>query len=313
MRRIDRVRLGMVFVLAALLMAPAAGWARVFNYARLHYYFLPIQMQFADRDTGNPIGKSSNMVMYGGRSREFAVDAVDFNRNGVIDIRDFKVWPVAVTVSVDILISGDPAVSGDLRPDVSFDIPVPGNLSTDELLSGDLLPPQVREKLRERFEAAFLDALRSNFGHYYQPKTTSSVQDLLDVTMLDASNIGFYNSREDPRVVAPVPLPRRVLLCRVTPKQQLGDRGSDYNEQLAQLKYTIFFGPVAKIKSDSDREKIVERSETTEMNVLVRPTDQGGKGGDNGGGSCDALALGAVALLMPGLLLLRRGKTQAKG
>ena len=49
------------------------------------------------------------------------------------------------------------------------------------------------------------------------------------------------------------------------------------------------------------------------MNVLVRPTDQRSKGGDNGGGSCDALALGAVALLMPGLLLLRRGKTQAKG
>lgn len=308
MRRIDRVRLGMVFVLAALLMAPAAGWARVFNYARLHYYFLPIQMQFADRDTGNPIGKSSNMVMYGGRSREFAVDAVDFNRNGVIDIRDFKVWPVAVTVSVDILISGDPDVlAGGLSPDVDLHLsPVPPDLSTDELLRR---APQ----LRERFEAAFLGALGSNFGHFYQPKTTSSVKDLLDVTMLDASNIGFYNSREDPRVVAPVPLPRRLLLCRVTPKQQLGDRGSDYKEQLAQLKYTIFFGPVAKIKSDSDREKIVERSETTEMNVLVRPTDQGGKGGDNGGGSCDALALGAVALLMPGLLLLRRGKTQAKG
>ena len=76
-------------------------------------------MQFADRDTGNPIGKSSNMVMYGGRSREFAVDAVDFNRNGVIDIRDFNVWPVAVTVSVDILISGDPDVlAGGLSPDV---------------------------------------------------------------------------------------------------------------------------------------------------------------------------------------------------
>ena len=86
-----------------------------------------------------------------------------------------------------------------------------------------------------------------------------------------------------------------------------------FRSQLAQLKYTIFFGPVAKIKSDSDREKIVDRSETSEMNILVRPTDQGGKGGDNGGGSCDALALGAVALLVPGLFLLRRGKTQAKG
>ena len=307
MRRINRVRLGMVFVLAALLMAPAAGWARVFNYARLHYYFLPIQMQFADRDTGNPIGKSSNMVMYGGRSREFAVDAVDFNRNGVIDIRDFNVWPVAVTVSVNILISGDPDVlAGGLSPDVDLNLsPVPPDLSTDELLRR---APQ----LRERFEAAFLDALGSSFGHFYQPKITSSVKDLLDVTMLDASNVDFYNSREDPRVVAPVPLPRRLLLCRVTPKQQLGDKGSDYKEQLAQLKYIIFFGPVAKIKTDSDREKIIERSETTEMNVLVRPTDQGGKGGDNGGGSCDALALGAAALLVPGLSLLRRGKTQAK-
>ena len=264
-------------------------------------------MQFADRDTGNPIGKSSNMVMYGGRSREFAIDAVDFNRNGVIDIRDFNVWPVAVTVSVDILISGDPDVlAGGLSPDVDLHLfPVPPDLSTDELLRR---APQ----LRERFEAAFLDALGSNFGHYYQPKITSSVQDLLDVTMLDVSNIRYYNSREDPRVVAPVPLPQHALLCRVTPKQQLGDKGSDYNEQLAQLKYTIFFGPIAKIKSDSDREKIIERSETSEMNVLVRPTDQGGKGGDNGGGSCDTLALGAAALLVPGLFLLRRGKTQAK-
>lgn len=308
MRRIDRVRLGMVFVLLTLLAMPAAGWARVFNYARLHYFFLPIQMQFADRDTGNPIGKSSNMVMYGGRSREFAVDAVDFNRNGVIDIRDFNVWPIAVTVSVDILISGDPDVlAGGLSPDVDLNLsPVPPDLSTDRLL-------QLAPQLRERFEAAFLDALGSNFGHFYQPKTTSSVKDLLDVTMLDASNIGFYNSREDPRVVAPVPLPRRALLCRVTPKQQLGDRGSDYNEQLAQFKYTIYWGQRSALDDDKERERLTTLAETTEMNVLVRPTDQGGKGGDNGGGSCDALALGAAALLVPGLFLLRRGKTQAKG
>ena len=298
----------MVFVLLTLLAMPAAGWARVFNYARLHYFFLPIQMQFADRDTGNPIGKSSNMVMYGGRSREFAVDAVDFNRNGVIDIRDFNVWPIAVTVSVDILISGDPDVlAGGLSPDVDLNLsPVPPDLSTDRLL-------QLAPQLRERFEAAFLDALGSNFGHFYQPKTTSSVKDLLDVTMLDASNIGFYNSREDPRVVAPVPLPRRALLCRVTPKQQLGDRGSDYNEQLAQFKYTIYWGQRSALDDDKERERLTTLAETTEMNVLVRPTDQGGKGGDNGGGSCDALALGAAALLVPGLFLLRRGKTQAKG
>ena len=48
-------------------------------------------------------------------------------------------------------------------------------------------------------------------------------------------------------------------------------------------------------------------------NRFHRPAGyQGGKGGDNGGGSCDALSLGAVALLVPGLLL-GRGKKQVKG
>ena len=186
-RRIDKVRLSMVFVLAALLAMPVAGWARTFEYTRAHYFYLPKQLQFADRDTGDPIGRSSNMVMYGGQTKEFAVDAVDFNRNGVIDIDDFKVWPVTATVSLDILISGEPKVlSDDLIPDVSLDIfPVPPNLSTEELLKQS--PPQYREKLRERFEAAFMNALSRQVRYFYQHNTTSSVQNLLDVTALDDS------------------------------------------------------------------------------------------------------------------------------
>ena len=306
MRRIDKVRLGMVFVLAALLMAPAAGWARIFSYTRPHYFYLPIQLQFADRDTGNPIGRSSNMVMYGGQTKEFAIDAVDFNRNGIIDIGDFNVWSVTATVSLDILISGEPKVlSDDLIPDVSLDIfPVPPNLSTEELLKW---APQLGEK----FEAAFMNALSRQVGYFYQHNTTSSVQNLLDVTTLDASNIRAYNSRENPRVLPPSP-PRRVLLCRVTPRQQLVNSGSNYNEQSAQFKYTIYWGQRSALDDDKERERLTTLAETTEMNILVRPTDQGGKGGDNGGGSCDALSVGAVALLVPGLLL-RRGKKQVKG
>ena len=98
----------------------------------------------------------------------------------------------------------------------------------------------------------------------------------------------------------------------MTPRQQLGNSGSNYNEQSAQFKYTIYWGQRSALDDDKERERLTTLAETTEMNVLVRPTDQGGKGGDNGGGSCDALALGAVALLVPGLLL-GRGKKQVKG
>ena len=157
-----------------------------------------------------------------------------------------------------------------------------------------------------------MNALSRQVGYFYQHNTTSSVQNFLDVTALDDFNIRVYNSRENPRVVPPS-LPRRVLLCRVTPKQQLGNSGSNYNEQSAQFKYTIYWGARAALDDDKERERLTTRAETPEMNILVRPTDQGGKDKDNGGGSCDALALGAAALLAPGLFLLPRKRKQAKG
>ena len=67
------------------------------------------------------------MIMYGGQTREFAIDAVDFNRNGVIDIRDFKVFNVTYTVSLDINISGD-IISSDSPWVVSLDVPIPPDL-----------------------------------------------------------------------------------------------------------------------------------------------------------------------------------------
>lgn len=302
MRRIGKAIAGLLFLASVLLTAPGAGWARGFYYTRPHYYFLPIQMQFADKVTGNPISgnaNSSNMIMHGGDVREFASDVVDFNGNGRIDMGDFKVWAVVPDpVSVDIIISGDAeALFYGLIPDVSLDIsPVPPNLSTDTLL---VLAPQ----LRPLFEAAFLSALRKNYGQYHM---FSSTEDLLSVTW-DGFNSEYYDSATDPVSNPPTTLPRRVALLRVTARQQLGDDGSNYKEQIAQLKYTLYMGPTSLLDKDEDRSKLTSKAETSEMNILIRPSDQGGNGGDNGGGSCDALALGAALLLVPGLFLIRRG------
>lgn len=302
MRRIDKVRLGMVFVLAALLVMPAAGWARVFYYTREYYVSLPIQMQFADRGTGKPIGRSSNMVMYGGQTREFAVDVVDFDRNGIIDIRDFKVYNIEYTVSLDINILGD-TISSDSPLVVSPGVPIPADL-------GDNFDDLMKLKPNPNPKRYFDEAIRKSLGGKGFLFWRSSTKELLDVTF-DVSNLDYYMFLEDPKITHPT-MPSRVLLSRVTARQQLGDSGSNYKEELAQFKYTIYWGPRAVLDDDEKRETLTTRAETPEMNIVVRPTDQGGKGGDNGGGSCDALALGAAALLAPGLLL-GRGKKRVKG
>ena len=108
---------------------------------------------------------------------------------------------------------------------------------------------------------------------------TASTENLLDVTF-DVSNLAFFGSPRDPRITPPDPLPSRVLRSRVTARQQLGDRGSSYNEQSALLKYTIYWGQRSALDKDEERKKLTTRAETPEMNILVRPTDQGGKGGD---------------------------------
>ena len=268
MRRIGKAIAGLLFLASALLTVPGAGWAREFYYTRPHYFFLPIQMQFADRRTGNPISGnagSSNVIMYGGDTREFFVDVVDFNGNGIIDIRDFKVWSVIPDpVSVDIIISGDvDALLLGLIPDVSLDISsVPPNLSTEMLLQ--MAPPQFQDRLRGKFEAAYLGALWRSVGYFHMTKST---QDLLDATLDDIGSnfLSRYNSDLDPRVNPPASIPQRVNLLRVTARQQLGDDGSGFKEQLAQLKYTLYWGASAKLNDEKEREKLSTRAETPQL------------------------------------------------
>ena len=182
MRRIGKAIAGLLFLVSAFLAVPVAGWARVFDYTRTHYVYLPIQMQFADRWTGDPIGRSSNMIMYGGQTREFALDAVDFNGNGVIDIRDFKVWDLELTVSVNVLISGEPDVPLGARPHVSFDVSVPRDFTGNELIQlARESAPEFVSGLLERFEKGFQNGLWNSLGALQVYSVTSTPRDILHI------------------------------------------------------------------------------------------------------------------------------------
>ena len=100
---------------------------------------------------------------------------------------------------------------------------------------------------------------------------------------------------------------RRLHELHVTAQQQLGDAESNYNEQKGTIQYALRFGRKSEL-NENERPAGALEQKAPVLQVFVQPSDQGGRGGDNGGGSCDTLALGAASLLVPGLLLRRRTK-----
>lgn len=267
MRRVERAIVGSVLLLSVLLMAPVAGWAKVFTYTETRSFSLPKQIQFAD-EAGNAIER---MVMKGTQVRTIYVDVRDFNGDGVWDARDYITYSVPLEVSLDIVVSGDNAAN---------------IVTVDDLLE---LSPDLQPRFQRALDALFVD--------YNYLGVSSATQDLLDIEedVRNALRLNYY--------------PRRLSLLRVHARQQSGNQGSSFNEENGELKYTLYFGSAAQRaqqRTNPTGATGMMSAATPRMSVLIRPSDPGGGNGDNGGGSCDALALGAAALLAPGLFLLRK-------
>lgn len=261
MRRVERAIVGSVLLLSVLLMAPVAGWAKVFTYTETRSFSLPKQIQFAD-EAGNKIER---MVMEGTQVRTIYVDVVDFDGDGAWGAGDYVVYSTPLTVSMDI----------DVSDDVTLD---------DLFASSDI-------------ELSFESEVEALWRSYNYLGVRSATQDLLDIEedVRNALRLNYY--------------PRRLSLLRVHARQQSGNQDSSFNEENGELKYTLYFGSAAQRaqqRTNPTGATGMMSAATPRMSVLIRPSDQGGGNGDNGGGSCDALALGAAALLAPGLFLLRK-------
>lgn len=258
MRRVERAIVGSVLLLSVLLMAPVAGWGTMFEYSAVRSVLMPNAIQFAD-EYGNPI---SSIVMEGAERRRVYIETVDFAGNGVAD--DYSLESITLTVSLDVVISGDNV----------------GNMTTADLFA---LSPDVQVSFDNEIDRI----LARDYGYLGIHTTT---EDTLHVAGERAQVLRAY---------------RRLQELHVTALQQLGDDSSNYKEQQGTVKYALRFGKKTGLGATTKPDDAFEKQAPI-LQVLVRPADQGGGNGDNGGGSCDALALGAAALLVPGLFLLRK-------
>lgn len=217
------------------------------------------------------------------------VDVADTDRDGRIDVGDYKEVSYRVrlplVVSIDIPESALAAVPGltfaslDSFADLQSYLP---NFAT----SVDILWRNKAEKLARDYRQ----------GAYTWTSTIGGANtDAIKVTQPDVGiDLSAY--------------PRRLTPLTITATQQGGDDNSKFPEQYATLSYKLTHRRIGSGGISDDIVVTGIEPETPQLNVTVRPRDQGGAGGDNGGGSCDALGLGTALLALPALGLVIRRK-----
>ena len=101
---------------------------------------------------------------------------------------------------------------------------------------------------------------------------------------------------------------RRWGQVKVTPVQQGGSDSSLYIEQFATLRLRL--GVLLPAETDETELSETRSWPVTQLvNFTIRPFDQGGNNGDNGGGSCGVFGLGVALLPVPAVALLRRKRS----
>ena len=221
------------------------------------------------------------------------VDVADTDRDGRIDVGDYKEVSYRAKVHV--------AVSIDITPKdleaVSADFPGLTESSLDSFAELQLYLPKRAEEVSKDW-AKESEKMQREYrqGAYTWTSTIGGANtDAIKVTQPDVGiDLSAY--------------PRRLTPITITATQQGGDDNSKFPEQYATLSYKLTHRRIGSGGISDDIVVTGIEPETPQLNVTVRPRDQGGAGGDNGGGSCDALGLGTALLALPALGLVIRRK-----
>ena len=224
------------------------------------------------------------------------VDVTDTDRDGRIDAGDYSEITyknqAMVTVSIDI-------TPADLAA-VSADFPGLTASSLDNFSDLQYYLPEKAKKVKEDW-AKKAEELQLNYrrGVYVWTSTIGGANK-------DAITLSMPNGKLD---LTAYPYRLTSSPITVTATQQGGDDNAKFPEQYATLTYEFSHersGGVSVVSGDVVNKGILPQ--TPLLNFTVRPRDQGGAGGDNGGGSCDAIGLGTALLALPALGLVRRRK-----
>ena len=221
------------------------------------------------------------------------VDVADTDRDGRIDVGDYKEVSYRAKVHV--------AVSIDITPKdleaVSADYPGLTESSLDSFAElQHYLPKRAEEVSKDWAKESEKMQREYRQGAYTWTSTIGGANtDAIKVTQPDVGiDLSAY--------------PRRLTPLTITATQQGGDDNSKFPEQYATLSYKLTHRRIGSGGISDDIVVTGIEPETPQLNVTVRPRDQGGKNGDNGGGSCDALGLGTALLALPALGLVIRRK-----
>ena len=226
------------------------------------------------------------------RRANLFVDVTDTDKDGRIDAGDYKEISYRAKVHV--------AVSIDITPKdleaVSADYPGLTESSLDNFAELELYLPKRAKEVKKKWDEE-REKMQSDYqrGTYVWTSTIGGANtNAITVSMPDVGiDLSAY--------------PRRLTPFTITATQQGGDDSSKFPEQYATLSYKLTHRRSGGGGISDDVVVTGIEPETPLLNVTVRPRDQGGKNGDNGGGSCDALGFGTALLALPALgLAIRR-------
>ena len=224
------------------------------------------------------------------------VDVTDYDTDGRIDAGDYSEITyrnqAMVTVSIDI-------TPADLAA-VSMDYPGLTASSLDNFSDLKFYLPEKAKKVEEDW-AKEAEKLARDYqsGTYVWTSTIGGAN-------TNAITLSMPNGKLD-LTAYPYRLTSSPII--VTATQQGGDDNAKFPEQYATLTYEFSHertGGVSVVSGDVVNKGILPK--TPLLNFTVRPRDQGGAGGDNGGGSCDVLGFGTALLALPAFGLAVRRK-----